>query len=239
MSFKGDGQKFIGDDGYLEYAEEGATVIGDGATALPVGTYIVTKVAAASTLPGAVSGGLPTSVGDILKIEGTTSITPAVGDNLVTLILTAQCDVKDWRMQFTKAEVNTSTICDNVETYRAGKSDMQGNINGVYTVGTTDAIDGPLQRFIDLAKQDSDVSFDRFVKDGKIMLGFFYLNNDVNIADKEYVVAAIELFGASAGGEQGNASTFESGFRFGNLSITDSNGDSASVTPTHYRLGSA
>jgi hypothetical protein len=236
--FNGNGQKLVGDDGFLQLTTFGAEIPGDGATPLPVGTYLITKVAGTSAFPAPALGGDAASQGDIIIIETGASVTPAVDDDVVTLTLEDKCDVSDWTMEFSKEEIETTTLCDLVKKYRAGKADMTGTFNGIFLTGTTDAVDGPLRQFIRIVKQDGDASFDSFSQREAVLLAFFYVNNDTNIADKMWVAAAIQLYGESLGGEIGSAQAFSSPFRFGDLTYTDSgNGNTVSIEPTFYRLG--
>lgn len=237
MSFNGDGQKFVGDDGFVQNAAFGAEITGDAITPLPIAVYLVITVAAVSTLPAAAGTGEPASPGDILVLKTGDSITPAVGDDLVTLTLTDQCDLSSWTMGFSKPEIDVSTLCDAVKKYRAGKADMSGGMNGVFTGGTTDAVTGKLREFIDVVRQDGDVSFDRYAQQENILLGFFYINQDTNIADKMYVVAPFQMYGQNLGGEMGSAQSFSSAFRFANLTYTNAPGATATIQPTFYRLG--
>lgn len=237
MAFNGDGQKLTGDDGFVKKATFGAEVAGDATTPLPVGTYLITKVAAVSTLPSAALGGLDPAPGDILTVIGSASITPAIDDDLVTLTLEDQCDVSSFAMEFTKEEIDVTVLCDDVKKYRAGKADMAGSINGVFTAGITDSTTGSLRQFISVAKQDGDVSFDRFNQAESILLGEFYVNIDSNIADIMKVVAPFQMFGQGLGGEIGAAQSFAASFRFANLQYTDSNGEVATILPTFYRIG--
>jgi len=241
MAFTGNGTKLIGDDGFLQNAEYGAEVLGDGATVLPVGTYMIINVAGTSGFPAPASGGTGAAVGDILVVKTGDSITPAVDDDVVTLTLTDQCDVTSWAMEFTKDEIDTTTICDDIKTYRAGKADMSGSVNGIYTTGLTNDKTGKFREFIDIAEQDGDASFDRFEKQENILLGTFFLNKDTNKADEQYIVAAYQIYAQGAGGELGNSQTFSGSFRFASSSYTVLSGNNAgasvSIQPTLYRLG--
>jgi len=238
MAFKGNGQKLTGDDGYLQNATFGTEIPGDGVTPLPVGTYLITKVAAVSAFPAPAYGGDAAAAGDIIVVEGTNSITPATDDDVVTLVLEDKCDVSDWTMEYSKEEIEVTTLCDLVKKYRAGKPDMTGTINGIFLTGTTDDEDGLLRQFIRIVKQDGDNSFDSFAQQESILLAFLYVNNKTSIADKMWVAAPIQLYGESVGGEIGSAQTFSSPFRFGDLTYTDTgNGETVSIEPTFYRLG--
>jgi len=238
MAFQGNGTKLVGDDGFLQTAEFGTEIPGDGATPLPEGIYVVTNVAGVSAFPAPADGGDNISNGDVLVVEAGASITPAIDDDVVTLNMTDKCDVTDWTNEFTKEEIETTTLCDVVKTYRSGKSDASGTINGVFVTGITDDKDGPLRQFIRIVKQDGDASYDSFAQREEVLFAFLYVNDDTNIADKMWIAAPIQLYGESVGGELGSAQTFASPFRFGTLSYTDSgNGNTVTITPTFYRLG--
>jgi hypothetical protein len=239
MAFNGDGQKFTGDDGFIKKAAFSTEIIGDGSTPLPVpGVYLITDVAGVSTFPAPALGGDAAAIGDILVLKTGDSVTPAVGDDVVTLVLTDQCDISSWTMEFTKEEIEVTTLCDDVKKYRAGKADMSGSMNGIFSAGISDATDGQLRQFIRIAKQDGDASFDSFSQQESILLAFFYVNIDTNIADEMYVVAPYQVFGYGLGGEIGSAQSFTTPFRFGNLTYTDSgNSNVVTINPTFYRLG--
>lgn len=241
MAFTGNGTKLVGDDGFLQNATFGAEVLGDGVATLAVGTYLIINVAGTSAFPAPASGGTAAAAGDILVVKTGDVITPATDDDVVTLTLTDQCDVTSWVMEFSSEEIDTTTLCDTVKTYRKGKSDMSGTLAGVYTVGLTNDKDGKFREFIDIAEQDGDASFDRFEQQENILLGTFFLNNDSNKADEQYIVANYQLFGQGAGGELGSAQTFSSPFRFASSSYTVQGGSGAgndiSIKPTLYRLG--
>ncbi len=237
MAFNGNGQKLVGDDGFLQAVEFGAEVAGDGLTALPVGAYLITKIAAVSAFPAPVSGGDAAAAGDVIVIETGNTITPATDDNVVTLTLTDKCDVSDFTMEFSKEEIEVTTLCDDVKKYRAGKADMTGTVNGVFTVGVTDDKDGPLRQFIRVVFQDGDNSFDSFAQEESIFFGFFYVNIK-NTADKMWVAAPVQFYGNGLGGEIGGSQSFSSPFRFGNLSYPSTvSAVDVAIEPTFYRLG--
>lgn len=246
MAFTGNGVKLTGDDCFLKLATQGATVDGDNVTPLPVGTaddpavYLITKVAGTSGFPAAALGGTASAVGDILVLKTGDSVTPNTNETVITLTMTDLCDTSSWTMQFSKEEIDITTLCDGVKTYRAGKSNMTGSLGSIHVVGTSDSYDtnvGILKQFIDIAYQDADASFDRFTQTESILFGFFYTNDDSNIADESYVVAPVQFFGKGIGGELGSAQSSDSSFRFSNKTFTDDNGDTAEPVPTYYRLG--
>jgi hypothetical protein len=237
MAYTGTGQKLVGDDGYVQFATFGDETAGDGGTALPAGTYLVTEVATSTGFPSASAGGTSIAAGDVLVVGASDTITPESGDNVVELTLTDQADISSWKMDMSKAEIDVTTLDDAQMKYRAGKADMTGSMTGVFTVGTTDASTGTLREFMDIANQDGDQSFDRFAQQENILLGIFYLNNDTQISDQMYVITPFQMYGQSVGGEIGSAQSFSSNFRFANKSYTDANDNTVQIQPTFYRLG--
>ncbi len=236
--FNGNGTKLTGDDGYLQAATFGAEVAGDGLTQLPVGTYLITKVAAVSAFPAPALGGDAAKAGDIISVEGVNVITPATDDNVVTLALADKCDVSSWTMEFTKEEIEVTTLCDDLKKYRAGKADMAGTVNGLFVTGLTEDKDGPLRQFIKINIQDGDNSYDSFEQQESIFLGFFYVNKDANIADKMWVSAGVQFYGNGLGGEIGSAQAFSTPFRFGSLSYPSTlSGVTVDIQPSFTRLG--
>jgi hypothetical protein len=232
MSFKGNGQRLVGDDGLIKKAAFGAKITGAGTTPLPVGTYMVLAVAVATTLPDPAGTGGDIAPGDILVIRTGDSVTPAVGDNLVTLTLTTIMDVSSWTMEFSKEEIDVTVLADAVKKYRSGKADMSGTLEGVFVMGTTDEPTGFMRQFIDIAQQDGDLSFDKYDQQEEVLLGFFQLQKNSSLADIEQVVAPFQLYGNGMGGALGERQGYSSPFRFASLAF-----ESVEINPTLYRLG--
>ncbi len=241
MAFTGNGTKLVGDDAFLQRASFGAEILGDGLTALPVGTYLIINVAGTSGFPASADGGLDPAAGDILTVETGVTITPETDDDVVTINLEDLCDISSWTMEFTKEEIETTTLCDAVKKYRAGKPDMAGTLNGIFVSGTTDDKDGFLRQFIDIVRQDGGTSFDRFVKQDEILLGQFYVNNTASLTDKMWIAAPFQTYANSLGGEIGSPQSFSGSFRFADKSYTVLSGSAAgnnvAIEPTFYRLG--
>jgi len=235
MAFNGDGQKFVGDDGFVKRATFSTEILAPGALPVPA-VYMITHIGTPSGFPPNTTG-LDAAAGDILVLKAGDVVTLLAGDSVVLLLLKDQCDVSSWTMEFSKEEIDVSTLCDHVKKYRSGKSDMSGTMNGIFTAGITDDVDGYLRQFIDIAKQDGDLTFDRYAQQESIMLGFFYVNIDTNLADEMFIACAFQIYGTGLGGELGSPQSFSANFRFANLSYTDANGDTATIEPTFYRIG--
>jgi hypothetical protein len=234
--FKGNGTRLVGDDGFSKRIGFGAEIIGTAAAALPVGTYLIIAVAAVSAFPANTTG-LAAAVGDIITIETGITVTPAVGDDVVTLTLTDECDISSWMMDFSKDEIETTVLCDAIKVYRSGKADMAGTLSGIFVVGTTDDTDGGLRGVIPIVRQDGATSMDRYEQTNEIKMGFFYINDDASLCDKMWVAAPYQEYGRSLGGEIGSPQSFSSAFRFATLTYTSDADVEVAINPTFYRLG--
>jgi hypothetical protein len=239
MAFVGTGQKLIGDDGAVYDVVAGTEASGDGATPLTEGHYLVTAVAdAASGWPGTsgASGASTITAGRIIEVRDTdTAITPAATDKYVPLTLTELCDMSSWSVQFSSDEVEITSFCNDFKTYRAGKDDAQGTVNGIFTIGITDKLTGfsLARNFIDIMRQDGGDTIDVYQKTKGAKLARLVLNDKFDLGDYLEMFVPIEFFGFNLGAEQGaNAQTFDSGFRFSELQLGAASVD---VLPTLYR----
>ncbi len=240
MGFIGNGARFTGDDGFGKDAAWGAEIIGDASAALAAGSYVVLTTAASSTLPSNTTG-TEIGAGDVLIVDDavTSTITPAVGDTLVTLALTDRCDLSSWSMEFSKEEIDVTVLCDAIKKYRTGKADMAGTQNGIFVAGSTDKVNGDMQEFIDIVRQDGDTSWDRYEQQEEIKLGFFYVNKDTTLADEMFVVAPYQSYGMTLGGEMGSPQSFSGSFRFAPLTYTSAAGADVTVQPTFHRVSAS
>lgn len=239
MAFIGDGQKLIGDDGTVFDTVLGDEQTGDGATPLTEGLVIITAVdGGTSGWPGTsgASGAQQVGVGRILEVRATdTAITPASGDKWVPLTLSELCDISAWSLSFTSDEIEITGFCDDIKVYRSGKDDAQGTMNGIFRLGTTDKTSGlqMANSFIDIVRQDGGDTVDVYEKTKGPKIVRLVLNKKRNIGDYMSVITPLELFGFNLGAEQGaNAQTFDTNFRFTNLSAGTAN---VEVLPTLYR----
>lgn len=234
--FFGDGTKFVGDDGLIQKATFAAVVNGDGATPLPTHLYLVLAKAAVTGFPPNTTG-TAIAVGDFLLVDAGVVIIPEIGDVVVEVDVEDMCDISSFTIPFEKASIDVTVLCDTIKKYRSGKADMNGSMNGIFTAGISDDIDGFLRQFIKVAKQDAEASFDSYGQQDSILLGVFYINKTVTLADRMAIIAPFTLFGYSLGGEMGSAQSFKSSFRFSTLYYDDGTYE-VSIEPTFYRWGS-
>ena len=217
MAFAGDGRKLTGSDGTVYRGVLGATVVGDGATDMPVGYHVAVTVT--TTTPGFPTqadsaNSDPIRPGDVIAVRTGQSIQPTANESYKTITLTELCDISSFTMPFSADEIETTTFCDIIKTYEPGKVDVAGTLTGITTIGTTTDEDGFLRQFIDIIKQDGTTSYDVYTQSASILFGYFVANKTQAKGDEIAVFAPINIFGASIGGDQASAQSFDSSFRF-------------------------
>lgn len=240
-SLSGNGRKLIGNDGTVYDAVVGAEVEGDGVAALPEGFNMITGVAPTSSgwpATSGASGATQVGLGRVIQVRsGDTAITPAAGDFYVPLTLNELCDLGMWSLQFTSDEVEITGFCEDFKTYRAGKDDVQGNVTGIFRIGTTDKKDGMAvaRNFIDIVDQLGGDAVDLYEKAKGAKIVQLVMNKEDREGDFYDIFAGIELFGFNMGAEQGaNAQTFDSNFRFTGFFA---GANDVELLPTMYRRG--
>lgn len=157
--------------------------------------------------------GLPTDVpvGELVFLDDTTTL--EAGDVVEKLEETEQGDITSFSLEIDRAEVDVTTLSDNVRRYRAGKVDMNGSLEGITTLGETDREGWVLNNFIRVVKQDgSNVDVSEVNDQPIYMKG--YINKSVNGNTREaFVWARINLLSTSLGASGEDSQSFSSNFR--------------------------
>jgi hypothetical protein len=212
-------KKTIGSDGKLTVGTFGAEIITP--VALTVGKwYLITGIASsASAFPaGAV-------VGFMWKVPAA-GATLASGDKAKLWTGADLCDITNWSMDWASNEVNVTSFCNDYNVYRTGKTDITGNVEGIFTVGLTDEEGGFQSQFVNIVHQnDSETSpadYKVTLAQGAILIGQLYVDKTTIVGEGEafYLVPmSLTGFSASAGGE--DAQVFSSPFRVAPLEGTE------------------
>jgi hypothetical protein len=170
--------------------------------------YIVTTVGGSTVLASGATAGY------LYVADGTEDITSS-GDVLILLTESTKCDLTNWTLEFTKAEIDVSTICSDIKEYVEGRTDSTGTIDGIFYIGVTDVNDGIQNAFIDISRQadpGGTITIDTINGDQILLLLYTQDSTASGETESLYVVPAILYsFGANAGGEE--AQTFSSTFR--------------------------
>lgn len=195
-------------DGSLSKATIGATIEGDGVTAIPSnGYYLVKSVATSgSDLPAGISAGY--------LVYLTTAETPATGDDVAPITFSTMCNVQNASIDFSRDEIETTTICDGVKTFSAGLTDLTGSFDGVAEAGNQEVLD-LLNRFSDTVKLSADRTTATVSEQNN---NIFYLQFEMNKASTAnepilFYFAPITILNTGNGVSQGSAQTFSSSFK--------------------------
>ena len=139
-------KRLVGKDGEVYAATKGTLIEGNGSTALTDGYYIVAAVASTSSaLPAGLQAGY--------VFKGSAEITPAEGDNVISLTLTRKCDVRSFTVEYSADEIDVTTLCDTQRSYRAGFTDATGTLEGVTTIGLSEYL---MEKFIPIIEQTGE-----------------------------------------------------------------------------------
>lgn len=198
--------RLIGFDGKLSTAIFGAEV---STGTLSANTfYLVVTVGSSSTLPTGVEEKY------VFLADGTEDITSS-GDVVKEITFNDKCDITSWGLEFNASEVPVTTLCDDQNKYRAGRTDVTGSMEGNYTIGLTDADGGIANAFVDILRQagaGGNVTIDKV--DNDTIFAVLYKQKDTDSGETEqFYIAPITVtsFSDTVAGE--DAQTFSSSFR--------------------------
>jgi hypothetical protein len=209
----------IGDDATIEEVSFGTEQIGDalktldelagGAAASGKGSggWIITAKKAVGSIFGALA------VGDYFPATGTEI--PTVGDKAKQVIAIPLLDSSGWSVSFSAKEVDVTLLRHKVMKYRKGKSDADGSLEGVFTLGVTGEAGGLLNQFLKVVHKDKlgAITISEANSHPLFIRGVI---RDTNVSGETYafLFAQIELFGVGLGGKSGSNQSYTSKFRF-------------------------
>lgn len=208
--------RLIGDDASIERVTFGVEKIGDGIKTFDVhvggagspgkGFWLITAKAAAGSIFGALV------VGDLFPADGDEIM--VADDKAKLLTCTPFLDASGWSCQLTAQEVETTLLQDRVKKYRKGKSDADGSLKGVFTLGVTSEAGGLLTRFMRIVKKDAaGVITVSSIDSSPIFIRGVVRNTATAGETFAFMFAQIELFGIKLGADIGSKQEYESKFR--------------------------
>lgn len=217
MSTKKD--RLIGNDGAIYLLEEATVLVGDGEDTLDVlvggtagdgagkGFYQVEALADS----GSVFNWSGAEVGDYFYNDGTMKM--VVGDKALPVCLLnnqeEDTSIKSFEIALTKDKIDVTTLSDKIKTYRMGKTDASGTLEGITSI-TNDKI---RSRFLDTLKVSSTGAYTMTRKSNKPLLFVGFLNAEEIAGDTLVaVVGRIEAENVSLGATDGSAQEFSTGF---------------------------
>ena len=204
-------KRLVSTDGALAKATKGTEITGNSSTALTEGWYVATTILGSGS-------GLPDGIetGYFFYASTAAAITPATGEKVLPITFSTMCDITSATIEYSKGEVDVTTLCDEIKVYRGGMVDASGTIEGITTIGVTDQSGGIIQKFISTIRQDSDLEGVTIttVDDDPIFLQLKINKESTNGEDVAFFFFPATILGYSAGATVGdNAQTFSSNFR--------------------------
>lgn len=211
-------ERLIGSDGKLVTVDIDAEVIGDAAQTLDElaggaaasgageGWWSITALAAVSAFPSGLV------VGDLFWDDGT--LVPATGDKCSYLDETEKADIQSFSIEINKAEIDVTTLSDGVKRYRAGKTDMTGNMEGITTLGETDAAGYIINNFIKVINQAAAGTVVVAAPNGSPIYIKGVIQKSTASGEKEaFIWAKVNILSSSLGASGEDAQSFTSNFR--------------------------
>lgn len=211
--------RLIGNDGAIYLVDEAAELVGNGTKTLDElvggeaasgdgkGFYQVTAIASTGTK----FTWTDAEVKDYLYNDGT--MAPADGDKLEPVALLEKVkedtSIKSFEISLTKDKIDVTTIPDKVKTYRMGKTDASGTLNGITTISN----DKIRAKFLDILKVSAAGAMTMTRKSSKPLLFVGFLNAEEIAGDTLVaVIGRVEIESTSLGATDGSAQEFSSGF---------------------------
>lgn len=198
-------QRLVGSDGKLVTVTFGSSYVGDGDSIPADGWYRVDELGESSDLPDGLS------VGELVYLKDGDDL--ADGDKVTKLEESEQADVTSFNLEISKAEIDVTTLSDNVRRYRTGKTDMNGSMEGITTLGQTDADGWILNNFIKVIEQNGSSVSVKDIDDSPIYLKGHIAKDEGSAQKEAFVWARVNLLGASLGASGDDAQSFSSNFR--------------------------
>ncbi len=208
--------RLIGNDGAIYLKSIVVELVGDGIETLAglltsgdgKGFYQVTGIDETASVFDWVGA----EVKDYFYNDGT--LVPAAGDICIPVALlnddAQDSSIKSFDISLTKDKIDVTTLSDKKQkTYRMGKADASGTMNGITSIGN----DIVKSRFMDVLDVAADGTFtmNRKTDDELYFVGL--LNKEETSGDTLVaVVGKIEIESGSLGASEGSAQEFSSGF---------------------------
>lgn len=206
-------ERLVGSDGKLVTVTHDTEATGDGIDDLDQltssdggGWYEITEIGSTTAFEEALS------VGDLFWDDGT--MTLETGDKVKYLLESEQADVTSFNLEVSKAEIDVTTLSDGVRRYRTGKIDMTGSMEGITTLGETDAAGWVINNFMRVIKQATAGTVTVSEIDDSSIYIKGVLQKDSSSGEKEsFFWAKVNLLGSSLGASGEDAQSFSSNFR--------------------------
>lgn len=198
-------KRLTGKDGKVLLATKSAVITGNGTTTLTKGNFYapLNILATGSGFPAGVTKGVG-FVGD-----GTS--TPEATETYIELTNAPQCDITSASVEFSKSDIDITTLCDDIMKYATGMTEATGTLEGITTLGKSEPF---IAKFVDVQKQDSTGAITSTAQNDDVIVLVLELNKaDNSDADVAYFFAPVVITSFNLGATINEAQTFTADFR--------------------------
>lgn len=180
-------------------------------TELDEGFYRILAKGTTSELPVALD------VGDWFYSDGTQDL--ANGDDVLPVNEVLLAEVTSWDTDFTRSEIDTTTLIDRQKSYRSGKPELSGSFDGIHFVGGSSEQVTQRNRlvaqFIDVITHSSTGVIEKIEATDELLWFFGYTNKTTEPGEvQEVAILPIRLTNFSpVGAQMDQAQTITATFR--------------------------
>lgn len=214
----GDKERLVGSDGKLVMVSIGTAYTGDGtqtldelaggsaASGVGEGWYKVSSIASPTAFDEALS------VGDLLWDDG--SLVLETDDEAAPLSETEMTDITSFSIEISRSEIDVTPLGSTFTMYRSGKRDMSGSLEGITTIGKTNAPGWVVNNFIRTIEQAATGGITVTAVDDAPIYIKGVVQKDTSSGEKEaFVWAQVILLSTELGASGEDAQSFSSSLR--------------------------
>jgi hypothetical protein len=188
-----DAKRLTGEDGEFYHITKSSKLVGNAVKTLDVniggghvggGYFQIAALAAVTVFDAALT------IGDIFWDDG--SMVPAIGDDCYYLAQAADCSITGWSLSFSKSEIETTTLCDTIKAFRAGKSDASGSLTAIRTTGGVAADilarNKFTSQFINLTTDDGAGNLAKYTINDDTLFAALYTDQETTATNIEEII---------------------------------------------------
>ena len=198
--------RLVGADAELFKASFGPEIVTGSSTA--GAWYLITKKDGATVFPAGYA------VGDLF-MGPAVAVTFSATNAAKLATFTSLADITSFQMEFSKDEIEVTTLVDGVKKYRSGKSDLSGTVEGINFISEMRKAGSFANRFLRTVTTTAANVATLSAVDSAPLYCQFFLQKDTTTATETqaFIFAQVELFGWGAGASVGDAQTWSSSLR--------------------------
>jgi hypothetical protein len=124
-------------------------------------------------------------------------------------------DVTSFSLEFSRDEIEVTTLADDIKKYRPGKTDLNGTIEGINFISEMNKANSIVNRFMRTVSATAANSSTLRDIDESPLYGQFYIQDNTTASGEThaFLFGQIELYGYNLGASVADAQSWSSGLR--------------------------